>query len=445
MNGITTFIRTNPLRFALIVLGVIAATLLMLHGFGAHAFLIGPAVAMTLEDVTREFAEKNAELKSLGDNLRAANDEVKGRLATGEALSQSLKEAIDKALIDFNGVKGVLTELEQKLARGVEQEQKTAKSWGEQFVEGASYKGTTSPADFRGVMSAEVKTVTGAAAGGMIVSLRETNPLPLLRERRVVRDLLTTVPVTTSSVDYAIQTTRTNNAAPVAEAAAAAYSDYAWSSASVSIRNLAHLAKLTRQALDDAPRLVGEIDSEMRYGLGYVEERQFLFGSGVGQNLHGIVPQATAFAVPGGFPVMANATMVDVLRVVMLQLSIGLTPLDGFVLNDIDWTAIELTKDSVGNYIFAQPQGTVGAAMWGVPVVTTPAMTAGSFLGGAFRMGATVYDRMGVEVLISTENADDFEKSLATMRAIERVAIAVKRPGAFVTGTFAAALADMQA
>ena len=72
-------------------------------------------------------------------------------------------------------------------------------------------------------------------------------------------------------------------------------------------------------------------------------------------------------------------------------------------------------------------------------------MTAGDFLVGAFKMGATVYDRMAVEVLISTENVDDFEKNLATMRAEERVAIAVKRPQAFTKGTFTTAITALTA
>jgi HK97 family phage major capsid protein len=78
----------------------------------------------------------------------------------------------------------------------------------------------------------------------------------------------------------------------------------------------------------------------------------------------------------------------------------------------------------------------VEARLWGLPVVDTPAMAVDSFLVGAFRFGATLYDRMGVEILISTENADDFEKNLATMRAEERIALAVKRPASFVVGDF---------
>ncbi|WP_367672854.1 phage major capsid family protein, partial [Serratia symbiotica] len=37
---------------------------------------------------------------------------------------------------------------------------------------------------------------------------------------------------------------------------------------------------------------------------------------------------------------------------------------------------------------------------------------------------------------ISTENADDFEKNMISIRCEERVALAVKRPEAFVTGAF---------
>jgi HK97 family phage major capsid protein len=397
---------------------------------GNPVALMLPAAAPTVEDLATAV---NDGLKSMRDDLGLAKKELEAKTAAGEKGLTTLKEQIDKMLTDFNGLKGSFTELEQK-ANQRPQEPEGEKSWGEQFVTGAQYKAAEDRANRRGTIVQEIKTVTSTNAGGLIRSARETEITTLLRERRVMRDLLRTVPITTSSVDYAVQTTRTNAAAPVAEAAAKPYSDYVWSSATVVVRTLAHLAKITRQAMDDAPRLIGEIDSEMRYGLGYVEERQFLYGSGVGQNLLGIVPQATAFASPGGATI-ENATMIDVLRLAMLQGAVALLPPDGIVLNDIEWALIELTKTTEGAYLFSNPQGNVSPRMWGLPVVATPAMVAGDYLVGNFRQGATVYDRMGVEVLISTEN--DFEKNLATMRAEERVAIAVKRPGAFITGTFA--------
>src|SRR5690606_25229480 len=176
------------------------------------------------------------------------------------------------------------------------------------------------------------------------------------------------------------------------------------------------------------------------YGLGFVEDRQILFGPGTGQNLHGIMPQATAFALPAGFTRRAGTTKVDVLRVAMLQNAVAMLPADGVILNDVDWADIELTKTTDGAYLFAQPQGSVSPRMWSLPVVTTPAMTADNFLVGNFVMGATVYDRMSVEVQISTENVDDFETNRATMRAEERIGLAVKRPQAFTKGLFSTAI-----
>jgi hypothetical protein len=48
---------------------------------------------------------------------------------------------------------------------------------------------------------------------------------------------------------------------------------------------------------------------------------------------------------------------------------------------------------------------------------------------------------MEPEVLIASENADDFEKNLYTMRCEERLALAIKKPGAMIYGDFDTALA----
>lgn len=437
--------KINTAWYTLIALAMVA---LVLSGNAAAAVLVAPLAAADLEELATSMASANASFKAAHKEVTEAQKEITRKMGEQKTvISDELKAEIDKVLGDFNtkfeGIKGQMTELEQKSVEARDAKEPEVKSWGEQFVANASVKSAldTHGSGFTGNLRGEVKQVNSVAAGGLIRQpYRDAEYVNLLRERRVVRDLLSTIRVNTSSVDYVVQTTRTNNAAPVAEAASKPYSDYAWASATAVIRTLAHLTKITRQAMDDAPRLMGEIDSEMRYGLGFVEERQFLYGTGVGQNLHGIMPQATAFALPTGFIRRAGTTKVDVLRVAMLQNAVALLPADGIVLNDVDWADIELTKTTDGAYLFANPQGSVSARMWSLPVVTTPAMAAGDFLVGNFAMGATIYDRMAVEVLISTENVDDFETNRATMRAEERVGLAVKRPQAFTKGTFAAAI-----
>ncbi|WP_205789968.1 hypothetical protein [Microvirga makkahensis] len=43
-------------------------------------------------------------------------------------------------------------------------------------------------------------------------------------------------------------------------------------------------------------------------------------------------------------------------------------------------------------------------------------------------------------MVISTENVDGFEKSMGSIRCEERLALAMRRPGAFVAGDFGAAV-----
>jgi HK97 family phage major capsid protein len=432
-------------RITVLMVAVLIALAAFAFGDPALAavpLLLADGGAAAIDELAALFNQKSKELGETSVELKAAQKELEAKLAAGEAINAELKANYDALMMKFNGLRLEFSDLEQKGAREFAKPENNQKTWGQQFVE--KVKDTISGKERGRFFRVEVKAVDSTAAGGLIRSYRDPNVTSLTRDRLVIRDLIPTVPVTTDSIDYAVQTTRTNNAAPVAESAAKPYSDYVWDTVTVAVRVIAHLTKITRQAMDDAPRLVAEIDSEMRYGLGLVEEAQILFGDGLGQNLDGIVPQATAFAVPVGYAGDTLATEIDVIRYAMLQIeNEGLTP-DGTVMHPTDWARIETLKDTTGRYLIGDPQGTTDPRLWNTRVVASPSMVVGDFLVGAFRQSAVIYDRMGVEVLISTENADDFEKNRATMRAEERLAVAVKRPPGFVTGTFADAITAMQ-
>ena len=120
----------------------------------------------------------------------------------------------------------------------------------------------------------------------------------------------------------------------------------------------------------------------------------------------------------------------------MLEASLALYPADGIVLHPADWMVIETTKDADNRYIFANPLAMAGPVLWGRRVVPTLSMTEDKFLVGAFRTAATVYDRMDTEVLISSEDRDNFVKNMLTVRAERRLALAVKRSAALIYGDF---------
>ena len=55
--------------------------------------------------------------------------------------------------------------------------------------------------------------------------------------------------------------------------------------------------------------------------------------------------------------------------------------------------------------------------IWDLPVVATPALDQGDFLVGAFATAAQVFDRLQPEVLVSSEDRDNFIKNMLTVRA----------------------------
>jgi HK97 family phage major capsid protein len=393
----------------------------------------------TIEQLAAEV--KTAHAKAL-DEVKVIAEQAIAEAKKGIELSTALKEKADEGLLTTNELKTQLTEIEQKLARRAgPAEQDERKSLGELVVSNEDVKSRLLGGNKKGAVNISIDTKTILSASGswgatasvsnsLVVADRQ--PLVALPMRQMtVRDLLAPGETTSNAVEFAVQVARTNNAAVVAENTTKAYSNYTWNLQNFPVRTIAHLVKASRQILDDAPALRSTIDAEMRYGLEFAEEAELLYGDGTGQHLLGIVPQATAYSA--AFAVTGE-TAIDRIRLAMLQGVLALYPMTGSVLNPTDWTKIEMLKDSMGRYIIGDPQGTVAPRLWGLPVVASIAMTAGTFLTGAFKYGAQIFDRMAIEVLISTENADDFEKNMISIRAEERLALVVKRPAAFITG-----------
>lgn len=396
-------------------------------------------------------AELAAEIKSdFGQKLDSVKEMAEKAIADAKAgVDQTVaqKEVIDNALTGMNEAKARLDELEQKMARGGGPDEDRAKSIGRQFVEGEAVKAFLDSKPSSGKADHRIKaTLTSATtdADGSVGAGVEVTRLPgilaLPQRRLTIRDLISTGRMDGNSLEYVKEKGFTNNAGPVAETEAKPQSDIQLELVTTSAKVIAHWMKASRQILDDVPQLQSIIDQRLLYGLGYAEERQLLTGDGTGQNLLGIIPQATAYAAPAGLTPPVPMTGIDTLRIAMLQAALAEYPATGHVLNPIDWAGIELTKDSEGRYVIGNPQGTLSPTLWSLPVVTTQAITAGKFLTGAFKLAAQLFDRWDARVEVGYVN-DDFTKNLVTILAEERLALAVYRPEAFIYGDVAPAAA----
>lgn len=389
-----------------------------------------------------KIGELGTSLASIKEQVGNLATDFTSKLATNGEVSAELKEKTDKALSELGDVTTRLGDLEKRAAREKENGENEQKSLGELVVESAGFTNGDLQGGARGsirvkadraaITTANTTVGAGRSPGTSLVPGDRRPGIIALPDRQLtIRDLVLPGQTSSGNVEYVKETGFTNNAAPVAEGAAKPYSDLTYDLASAPVRTIAHLFKASRQIMDDAPGLRSMIDGRARYGLRFVEENQLLNGSGTGQNIHGLVPQATAFN-----PAFAAAdeTGIDRLRLAVLQVVLAEYPATAFVLNPIDWAKIELTKDAGGNYIIGNPQGSLTPTLWNLPVVSTQAMAAGEFLTGAFSFAAQIFDRMDIEVLLSTENDKDFENNLVSIRAEERLAFGVYRPEAFVTG-----------
>lgn len=385
-----------------------------------------------IKEIRQELNRITGEVKQTAETaLRQAQD-------TGK-VAEEVKAKADELLTTQKALQGTVEKIEQ---RQLEMEQSAAdrreraeapKSLGQAIAESDGLKQFLANGA-KGTQRIEVKNViTSASAGGLIQPTRDGEIISLRRRQPRIRSLLNVGRTDSSSVEYAKQVTRTNNAGVVAENTLKPESNYAWAKADALVRTIAHWVPISRNTLDDAAALQTELDSELRYGLDIAEDEELLNGDGTGEHLSGLRANATAYAAPF---VMENETPIDTLRLALLQLELADYAGDGFILNPMEWAKIELTKNTQGSYIFANVLQLAGPTLWGRSVVSTTAMDAGDFMAGEFGVAATIYDRMDAEVLFSTEDRDNFVKNMITARAEKRLAFAVKRGAALVDGTF---------
>ncbi|EMR47048.1 phage major capsid protein [Pseudomonas putida] len=388
----------------------------------------------------------SAELKKATDEFSKQAENALAEAKKAGSLSSETKATVDELATKFNSLteaekqlKARLGEMEQELVRNPGNSAATPRDTvGGVVIKSEALKQFA--ASVEGNRRVSVPVQAALISSGVAEGVVEPQRLPGIdaepKQRLFIRDLIAPGRTTSPAIFWVQQTGFTNAARVVAENTAKPYSDIQFATKITPVSTIAHMFKASKQILDDFAQLQSTIDTEMRYGLKYAEEQEILFGDGTGVHLHGIVPQATAFAA--AFEVDQQSG-IDDLRLAMLQAQLARLPASGHVLHFIDWAKIELTKDTLGRYILANPLGLTGPLLWGLPVVATEiAAFQGKFLTGAFQTGAQLFDREDANVVISTENADDFEKNMISIRCEERVALAVKRPEAFIYGNFTA-------
>lgn len=395
------------------------------------------------------------EIKELNEALVSATGDIKKSLETqatevksikdnAETVASEIKSSVETVSTEIKSVDTRLTAMEVKANRSIEGQLMERKSAGEQFTSSAEFKSRQGFRTDHVELNQELitKDISNGAGSAQALTTQYRNPTIFRDPNRqvLIRDLLTTIPVTDSAVEVMRELVFTNSAAPQAgELALKAKSDITYSQETYVVQTMAHHVIASRQILADVPRLQAEIDNRLMYGLDLLSDSQLLLGDGTGNNLKGLLVDA---AVPdlGASAAEAGTVWVDFIRKGVTSLQLKNYSATAVVVAPADWEILETSKGTDGHYIWATvPQGGE-ARMWRIPVVVSNGMPQGTFLMGDFAMGATIYDRQQKSVYTADQHADLFIKNGIAILAEERLAFAIERPSAFVKGTLTAAV-----
>lgn len=371
-------------------------------------------------------------------------DTVKARLADVEAIDLKIKAA-EEANATLARL-GKLAQSEQPVADDDDVE---AKTLGEHFIKHCAQR----LREVRGMKGASVGApefkaasdtqTTGGTSGifGNVLTTVDRTIIPAVRPRLVVADLLGSGSISGQAITYFVEGAMEGAYTTVAEGSAKPQIHFVDpTTVTDALSKIAGFIKMTDEMIEDLDFVVSEINVRLLYELARFEETQLLSGDGNGTNISGILDRS-GIQTETGTSATDNP---DAIFRAITKVSTGAgLDADGIVIHPTDYQTLRLARDSNSQYYAGGYfQGQYGNAallvnppLWGLRTVVTPAITLGTCLVGAFATAATLYRKGGVRVESTNSHASDFTSNLVTIRAEERVALAVRRPAGFVNVT----------
>lgn len=384
----------------------------------------------------KALADAQTELRSATKDLRSWMEKADGEIESAKKVDGETRSAIEKLSERAAELTERCMTLEQRMTAPREESRQL--SIGEQFTkqDGFDRWQQSRAGSFRMEFKTAIVNATGQNQP-LVPSHRlagiDTAPNRLL----TIRDILPVGRTSSNLVEYTKENVFTNSAgpqygSPAYENVAKPESAITFTLATTAVTTLAHFIPVSKQVLADSPMLQSYINGRLMYGLKLEEEDQLLNGDGTSGNLSGLLDSGNYTAYSRG---VTGDTEIDTLRRAITQAQLANYPVDAFVLNPADWESIEIAKGTDNHYVWSHPAAMAGPQLWGRRVVVSNSITAGTFLCGAFSMGAQIWDREDASVQVSYEHSENFTKNMATILAEERLALAVYRAAAFISGS----------
>jgi HK97 family phage major capsid protein len=386
------------------------------------------------------------QLKNGFQGLQEKYDSAMNEVQKGNQVTGDLKKQIEDQKGELQKVIDQVQDLEQKgvKLRGQPGE---GKSFIDMVKGHDNYKGLQQ----KSINTAEIEVTKSDLASmkemkvtsaGIVAPIYDPVIQPGIRQELRIRDLLTTIPVSGQNYTYFRENVHTRGAAPVAEGGLKPTSNVTFTTETDRVKKIAVWMPATDEVLSDVPQMFAYLQQLLRYDLKLEEESQILKGDGTGENLNGLMTQATTYNTDLS---KTGDTSIDLIRRAIYQVrKQSKMSADGIVMTELDWMNIELQKDGENRYLFANLQGLVTPILWGRPVITSDSMdegdadTGGEFLVANFARSTTLFDRMAYQFKMGLIN-DQFIRNEIALLVEERLGLGVRRKEALVKGQFTVA------
>lgn len=370
----------------------------------------------------KELESKMAALAELKTRIEADDAEA---IAEGEKLREEIeaKKAEIEQAEKKAALLGVIGSNEQEDDTMVEEK---ACNLGENFVNvvKAANIGKRFDVTAPSFIKAATDVQTSPAAAVDWATTFDRNVVTAARTPLVIRDLFGAETISGSTLQYLVEGAIQGAPAVTAEGAQKPQVHFADPTpVTVSLAKVACFIKESDEYINDYPFLASAINGRLLYELGLVEQNKLVTDL-----------LATSGIQTGTYASSATAAQIAdaILQAAMdVQNSSGFAA-DAIVVNPADWYTLRVGKDGENRYYGGGYFGGQDIPnLWGIPVCVSTAVSSGTIIVGAFKTCGSVVSKDGVSVEAVNTNEDDFVKNLMTIRAEERLALAIRRPSGF--------------
>ena len=405
-----------------------------------------------MDNINETLQKKRAELKEVFDNPAEEGGKYSAEQKNAiNGLNTELAELVDEA--NNAKAKAKNEKAMEEAVYAAEEADNTPKTIGESFINTDAYKryqesgaqGIDSTVKFS-PMGYKATLGAGLSQNFPPEVLRQPGILEsALRDPDAIIGLFDQIETDQNSFAYMEETTFTNAAAEQAEEATTAEATLDFTEKTASIRKIGVFLPVTEELLADVNGIQGYVNSRLGTMIKLRLDGQIMDGDGSAPNLDGLLNTSGINSFQYGSYSGELGRLGQIYQAITEIRKDAFVEPDAIIMHPSDWYDIITSVTDVAtttsgaaakNPLFVVAGGFgdgVAPRLWGLPVVTSSAVNAGTQMVGKFGGGeaAHLVMRQGLDLAVSDSHSDFFLKGKLAIRATMRVGLVVYRPTAF--------------